>query len=102
MSETTNSPLTIATPVKPARGGRPRSPLAATIAKQVETKSELFSDPLMSLTEFRLAAGGMSYSHVRRLIADGKISVWRPYKTAHQKIRLSEIRRFLASGVNNG
>ena len=97
MSETIISPLTIATPVK-SRGGRPRNPLAATIAKQTETKNLLFSDPLLSLTEFRLAAGKMSYSHARRLIADKKIQVWRPYPRAHMKIRASEIRRFLASG----
>jgi excisionase family DNA binding protein len=78
--------------------GRPRSPLARQIAQTFETKRTLFSDPLLSLAEFRLAAGSLSYSHVRRLIAEKKISVWRPYPKAHMKIRLSEVQRFLASG----
>ena len=100
MSETI-SPLTIATSVK-SRGGRPRNPVGKTIARQLAVKDELYSDPLLSLTEFRAATGSPSYSHVRKLIKDGKIQVWRPYPKAHMKIRLSEIRRFLASGAVPG
>ena len=88
--------VTANTPVRTP--GRPASPLARQIEKTFELKNQLFADPLISLAEFRLAAGGLSYSAVRRLIASKRISVWRSSPRGHMRIRASEVRRFLDAG----
>jgi hypothetical protein len=79
------------------KGGRPRTPLANRIRKQLEVKKELFDDPLMSLAEFQVATG-LSSSTVRKLIAFGRVRVWRTSPRSHMKVTASEIRKFLASG----
>ena len=79
-------------------GGRPRSPLARQITAQLQMKAELFSDPLITLAEARLAIGNCSYAHARRLISDGRLRVWRSSPRGHMRVRLSELKRYLASG----
>jgi excisionase family DNA binding protein len=76
--------------------------LAAQVTKQIELKKELYSDPLLSIAECRPALGDVSYSTFRKLIAAGKIRTWRPSPRGHHRIRLSELRRFIASGDQPG
>jgi excisionase family DNA binding protein len=80
--------------------GRPRNPLARQIAAQFAMKETLFGDPLLTLSEARLALN-CSYAHVRRLISDGRLQVWRSSPTGHMRVRVSEVRRFIAAGFND-
>jgi excisionase family DNA binding protein len=77
--------------------GRPRSALAAQIAKALEMKSSLFADPLLPLAEAR-AALGVSDSTIRKLIGSGKLRAWRNSPRGHWRISCSEIKKYLDSG----
>jgi excisionase family DNA binding protein len=83
-------------PVKPS-APRAFTPVGVQIAAQLATKRELFGDPLLNIKEIELALG-CSYSNVRNLIADGRLRSWRASPRGHHKVRLSEIRRYLAQG----
>ncbi len=77
-----------------------RTPLTAQIERQLSQKTQLFGDPLLSLAEIKLALG-TSYSTVRKLITSGKIRSWRPSPRGHHRVRLSELQKFLDSGVQS-
>jgi hypothetical protein len=93
MNDTTLSGTTSKSP-----GGRPRNPLGIQITRTLALKQELFGDPLIGLSECRLAIGQCSYSQLRKWISAGQIRTWRPSPRGHHKVRLSELRRFLAAG----
>jgi excisionase family DNA binding protein len=82
-------------PVRPAR-----TPLTAQIERQLTQKTQLFGDPLLSIAECKLALG-TSYSTVRKLIMAGKIRSWRPSPRGHHRVRLSELQKYIASGVQS-
>jgi hypothetical protein len=69
------------------------------VQRQIAQRAELYADPLISLQEFAAAVGSPSYSVIRRWIVTGELKTWRVGK-GHHKVRLSELRRFLASGEN--
>jgi hypothetical protein len=76
-----------------------RSPnLRAQIAAQIALRTELTADPVLSLAEFAAATGHPSYSAIRDLIRSGALKTWRASPRSHHKVRLSELRRFLAAG----
>jgi excisionase family DNA binding protein len=86
----------------PAKGpGRPRSPLTAQIERQLNQKTLLFGDPLLTVSEVCLALG-VHYSTVRKVIVSGKIRSWRPSPKGHHRVRFSEVRRYLAAGDQQG
>ncbi len=72
--------------------------VAATITAQLETQRILYADPLLPLRDVQTALGNISYGTLRRLLIDKKIRAWRPSPRGHYKIRLSELKKFLAQG----
>lgn len=91
---------TPATPTPSKPSGRPRSgsPLAAaTIRAQFETTRSLYCDPLINLSDVPSVLN-VSIATVRKLIASGRIRSWRSSPRSHQKIRASELIRYLKSG----
>jgi hypothetical protein len=94
MNEQTSTAL-LNPPIHPPRQ---LNPLAAQITKQLEMKKELYGDPLLRLSECLPALGDVSLSTLRKQIAAGRIKTWRNSPRGHHKIRLSELRRFLAQG----
>lgn len=78
------------------------SPLAAQITKQLQIKKELFGDPLLTVSEVSAALGSPSYSSLRSWIKSGALKTIRFTPRAHHRIRLSELRRFMAAGVQDG
>jgi excisionase family DNA binding protein len=79
-------------------GPSKNSPVATSIRQSFENARALYSDPLLSLRDALPALGNVSYGTLRKLIATGKIRVWRSTPRGHMKVRMSELQRFLASG----
>lgn len=76
-----------------------RSPLLAQNQRVRERHEAMIVDPLLSLAEAQTLLGSPSYHTMRRWLASGALHGWRPHKTGHHKIRLSEIERFRAEGT---
>lgn len=82
-------------PVKTSVASR-TSPLLVQNERVRAEKTALVVDPLMKLAEAMPMLGNPSYTTVRSWIACGSLRVWRAGR-GHFRIRLSEIRRFLAA-----
>jgi excisionase family DNA binding protein len=77
------------------------SPLLAQQQRCLEIRRAIVADPLLSTQEICRMLG-CSYSHLRDLIHRKEIAIWRVRPRAHIRVKLSEIQRYLASGVNGG
>jgi excisionase family DNA binding protein len=95
----TNLLLPVKSPGRPASSPA-RTPLTTQIERQLTQKTQLFGDPLLSIQETKLALG-MSYATIRKLLVSGRLKSWRPSPKGHHRIRLSEVQKFIASGVQS-
>ena len=73
------------------------TPLVLQSVRQRELKQALLTDPLLPLSEAVPMLGNPSYSTLRKWIKTESLHVWRAGK-GHFKVRLSEVRRFVAAG----
>jgi Helix-turn-helix domain len=80
-------------PVRPRR-----SPLLLQNQRAQQHREAMSIDPLLSLAEAQLLLGNPCHSTLLRWIKNGVLRAMRPHKTAHYKIRLSEIERFRSEG----
>jgi len=87
--------------VKTPSHRRQFNPLAAQITKQLELKKEIYSDPLMPISEVSAALGNPSYSALRGWIKSGALKTVRFSAHGHHRVRLSELRRFLTEGARS-
>jgi len=78
-----------------------RSPLARTIEAQLAQRSALFNDCLLSISEVRVALGGIGYSKIQTLIKNGELPTVRIGKNGHRKVRASAVKALLAAGVQS-
>jgi len=75
---------------------RRHSSLLQQTIKANEQMAALVMDPLMSLSRAIPLLGDPGYTTVRSWIKSGDLRVWRAGR-GHFRVRLSEIKRFLAS-----
>jgi hypothetical protein len=92
--------VTRAENVKAPVKARQHSPLASQITRQLQLKTELFGDPLLSLREVSVALGGVSYSTLRALIVSKKLATFRISKHGWHRVRASVLKKFIASSEN--
>ncbi len=88
-----SSSFSLKSPVRPAQ----RGPLASQVQRQLKLREELFYDPLLPLRDVQVALGGVSYAHIRKLIADGTLKVFRIGR-GHMKVRASVLKKLLQDG----
>ena len=73
------------------------SPLLTEMQRSLEVRQQIISDPLLGTPEVCKMLS-CSYSHLRDLIHRKEIGIWRPHRRSHIRVRLSEVRRYIASG----
>jgi excisionase family DNA binding protein len=89
-----SNPSNLKTPVRPLKHGR----LARQIEHQLTQRSQLlFDDPLLPLSDVAVALGGVSYSHLQKLIKNGTLKVFRIGR-GHRRVRQSVLQELLAKG----
>jgi hypothetical protein len=79
-----------------------RNLLQAQVDRSLALRQELFADPILPLDQVQSALGGISYKSLDTLLRKGELKAFRVHPRGQRKVRLSELRKFIAARENGG